>query len=277
MIEHILKDKLNCGKIRPARGGGRCRFYDTDRGNFFVKIAKASELSMLEAELKGLKLIEETETVRVPHPFLSGKTGAASYLVAEALDLRPHTPSSQQELGRQLARLHSTEGPEKFGLDFDNTIGLTPQVNTWTSSWVEFFKTNRLEFQLGMIKEKYDDADLLEKGEKLLDRLPEYFRGLEIKPSLLHGDLWGGNTASLRCGRPVVFDPACYWGHHEADLAMMEMFGGFTSDFFDAYHEAIPKSPGFDGRNKLYQLYHYLNHYLLFGGSYRRSCLSLLD
>ena len=232
---------------------------------------------MLEAEFKGLKLMDEINAVRVPRPFLSGKTDTISYLVVEALELKPHNQASQEKLGRQLARLHLAEGPSEFGLDFDNTIGLTPQVNPWTSSWVEFYRKYRLEFQLEKIEEKYGDAELLKKSEKLLDRLPELFEGLEIRPSLLHGDLWGGNTASIPGGDPVVYDPACYWGHHEADLGMTGMFGGFTSAFFDAYHEAIPKQPGFEERNKLYELYHYLNHYLLFGGAYRNRCLSLLD
>ena len=114
-------------------------------------------------------------------------------------------------------------------------------------------------------------------ADRLLDHLEELFNGLEIIPSLLHGDLWGGNTAALEEGIPVVYDPACYYGHHEADLSMMNMFGGFSSYFYGAYHEVIPKSPGFEPRNHLYQLYHYLNHYLLFGASYRGSCVRILN
>ncbi len=277
MSEHriieILKSQLHCGQIYSAKGSGSLQFYDTDQGNFFVKISKSS----LEGEFKGLKLIEKTETVRVPHPHLFGKEENFFYLIVEALDLLPHTQASQEKLGRQLAHLHLVEGPDKYGLDFDNTLGLTPQTNPWTDSWIEFFREHRLSFQLKLIKEKYSDDKLQKLGEQLLDKLPEYFKGVQIRPSLLHGDLWGGNTAALADGTPVVYDPACYFGHHEADLSMMGMFGGFTRDFFDAYHEAIPQSPGFDERIKLYQLYHYLNHYLLFGEAYRSFCQAILE
>ena len=59
----------------------------------------------------------------------------------------------------------------------------------------------------------------------------------------------------------VIFDPASFYGHHEFDLAIAEMFGGFTQHFYDAYHRVIPKAPGFDVRLKLYLLFHYLNHW----------------
>lgn len=276
MSEHkiidLLKSRLGCQKIHPSG-----QFYHTDRGDFFVKAGKGSDYKRLQGEAGCLELIEKTSDLRVPHPFLSGKEGDFSFLIVEAFDLRPHTRKSHKMLGRQLAEMHLKQGREKFGLGFDNTIGATYQINTWSESWCRFFSKYRLEFQLKMIDEKYRDAELAQAGKKLLLRLPEYFKGLEIKPSLLHGDLWSGNTACLPDGTPVVYDPASYWGHHEADLSMMGMFGGFSQDFFDAYHEILPKEAGFSERIQLYRLYHYLNHYLIFGLSYRRACLDLLN
>lgn len=159
----------------------------------------------------------------------------------------------------------------------DNTIGTTPQKNPWTEDWVDFFIHQRLEFQLLLAEKRYGDSEIRKKGERFLEKYPSFFEGLEIVSSLLHGDLWSGNTAADLEGNPVVYDPAVYYGHHEADFGILLMFGGFTSDFHTAYRELIPREPGFEERQLGYQLYHYLNHYNLFGSSYRPSCMSILD
>ncbi len=242
-----------------------------------MKYALNQRLKMLEAEARGLQIIAETHTVRVPRVELTGVSGNKAFLIMEHLPLHPHTASSQEVLGRQLAALHGARGSDRFGLDFDNTIGLTPQINTWSHHWVSFLKDHRLGFQLKAIEKKYGDTKIKEAGERLLEKLDTFFEGIDVWPSLLHGDLWSGNTAALTDGTPVIYDPACYYGHHEADLSMMSLFGGFSSHFFDAYHERLPKQAGFEERSQLYQLYHVLNHYLLFGGSYRGSALSLLS
>lgn len=276
----IFKEKLHCLHVTLQSSStsslNQFQLYHTDRGDFFVKISQASDFSMLEAEGKGLALIEKTETIRVPHPHLWGIHESSAYLAVEFLELGSHTAHSQELLGRNLAMMHLAPGSEKFGLDHDNTIGMTPQINRWTTSWVDFYRQYRLEIQLKMIEEKYGDSDLLRMAGPLLDHFSELFNGIEVKPSLLHGDLWGGNTAALADGTPVIYDPACYYGHHEADLSMMGMFGGFSSEFFGAYHELIPAASGLEERVLVYQLYHYLNHYLLFGKSYRAACVRIL-
>lgn len=242
-----------------------------------MKLSEAAGLHMLQGEALGLELMEKTGAMRVPKPFLSGVAGRQAYLILEHLSMVPHSNQSQEHLGRQLAKMHLCKGPEQFGLDVDNTIGLTPQINTWNDSWIEFYRLHRLGYQLKQIESKYQDHDLIRMSEALLDRLSRYFEGIEVRPSLLHGDLWGGNTAALKDGTPVIYDPACYYGHHEADLSMTNMFGGFSSHFYGAYHELIPRADGLEERNRLYQLYHYLNHYLLFGSSYRSSCINILN
>lgn len=106
-------------------------------------------------------------------------------------------------------------------------------------------------------------------------KIPEMFCNLEIIPALLHGDLWAGNVAEDDAG-PIVFDPACFYGHSEFELAIAMMFGGFSSSFFSAYHSKIPKAPGFEKRNKLYQLFNYINHWNHFGTGYRGSTLNVM-
>jgi len=142
---------------------------------------------------------------------------------------------------------------------------------------VDFFTRHRLQYQLDIAKIKYpSDINLHEAGARLLKILPSFFEGVTITPSLLHGDLWTGNFATSEDGKPIIYDPATYWGHSEAELGIMKMFGGFSYSVFEEYHKIIPKAPGFEERQALYTLYHYLNHLNLFGASYSTSALSIM-
>lgn len=159
----------------------------------------------------------------------------------------------------------------QFGFAVDNTIGGTPQPNGWTDNWVDFYREKRLKHQLNLA----EDAQLSKMGAILCDNLESLFQGIEVKPSVLHGDAWSGNITSVD-GEPCVFDPATYYGHHEAEFGM-SWCAGFSGTFWTAYHSVLPKAPGWTDRHDLYTLYHYLNHYNLFGGSYYNSCLQILQ
>lgn len=282
IITQALHEKLGCKEIHnlthsPHGVLNQCFTYETDKGKFFVKVNSEYGVSMYAAEAKGLQSIKETETLRVPTPHYYGQGAGHSFLILEYLNMSTHTPVSQRELGMKLAQMHLLRGVGQFGYDIDNTIGTTPQINAWSEAWVAFFIEHRLEYQLNLAEKKYGDSEIRRKGEKFISFFPRFFVGVNVSPSLLHGDLWGGNTAADENGNPVVYDPAVYYGHHEADFGILLMFGGFTSDFHQAYRELIPKEPGFEERQLGYQLYHYLNHYNLFGSSYRPSCLSILE
>ena len=106
--------------------------------------------------------------------------------------------------------------------------------------------------------------------------MSSFFSNIEVFPSLLHGDLWSGNMAQVG-DDPVVFDPASFYGHHEYDLAIGKMFGGFGGEFHKSYHAVIPKQEGFETRSELYQLFHYLNHWNHFGDGYRAQSLSIIQ
>ncbi|EFJ43176.1 hypothetical protein VOLCADRAFT_66217, partial [Volvox carteri f. nagariensis] len=161
----------------------------------------------------------------------------------------------------------------QFGFPVDNTIGGTPQINTWSYDWEEFFRDRRLQPQLQMT----GDTQLKRMGENLCSNLHTFFEGIEVRPSVLHGDLWSGNIGSVG-GQPAVFDPATYYGHHEAEFGMSWCAGegGFSPAFYSAYHDLIPRAPGFERRAELYRLYHYLNHLNLFGDSYYPQCATIL-
>lgn len=283
-ISKALKNKIGCKQATSINETGfkspisQFFIYETDKGLFFVKVSDNSDIDPFVAEAKGLEALAETETIRVPLPYYYGYYEEQCFLILEHLNLRPHTAETQELLGRKLAELHLyPPRSERFGFEMDGTIGTTKQKNLWNEDWIAFFRDCRLSYQLRLVEEKYGDEELIKRGEKLLDKLDSYFSEVTITPSLLHGDLWNGNSAVDEEGNPVLYDPAAYYGHSEADLSIAKMFGGFVPAFFSAYHELIPKSSGFEERQQLYQLYHYLNHYVIFGGSYRPACLSIFD
>jgi fructosamine-3-kinase len=203
--------------------------------------------------------------VRVPQPLCSGTAAGQAFLVLEYLELRGHGDAAL--LGTQLAQLHRVP-QSRFGWAHDNWIGSTPQPNGWRHQWVAFWREQRLGFQLQLAAQNGYGGALQRDGEALLAGLDAFFDGYVPAPSLLHGDLWGGNHGFLADGSPVIFDPATYVGDRECDLAMSELFGGFAPAFHAAYREAWPLDPGYAARRTLYNLYHVLNHANLFGGGY---------
>jgi fructosamine-3-kinase len=233
---------------------------------YFVKINQASQLAMFEAEALGLKQMFATKTIRVPQPICWGIAEKSSYLVLEWLEFsRGGTDQSWEEMGRKLAAMHAYRGSDRFGWERNNTIGSTPQINTWTANWAEFFAQHRIGYQLKLAKKK--GGNFPEPNE-VIDRVYQVLENLNPQPSLVHGDLWSGNAAITESGEPVILDPATYWGDREVDLAMTELFGGFPAGFYRGYNAAWPLDPGYQKRKTLYNLYHILNHFNLFGGGY---------
>ena len=244
-----------------------------DQHRFFVKLNDAKRLPMFEAEAAGLQEILASHTVRAPQPLCHGVADDRAYLVLEHLDLRAHGDAAA--LGRQLAQMHLP--PQAyFGGPRDNTLGSTPQPNTQTASWINFWREQRLGYQLRLAAQNGYGGKLQTQGEKLLAGLDAFFTDYQPQASLLHGDLWGGNHGYLADGTPVIFDPAVYYGDRETDLAMTELFGGFAPAFYAAYREAWPLDAGYAERKTLYNLYHILNHANLFGGGYAAQALRMV-
>ncbi len=242
--------------------------------HYFIKFNQNQRLDMFEAEAAGLAEIEKSQTIRVPHVIASGIEGKQSYLILENLVLT--MGGSAQELGQLLAKMHQYTAP-KFGWYRNNTIGSTTQANTQTMSWVDFWREQRIGFQLNLLKQNGATQSLLKKGESLLNNLDSFFTGYNVQASLLHGDLWSGNYGYLMNGEPVIFDPAVYYGDREADMAMTELFGGFPADFYSAYNAVWPLDAGYETRKTLYNLYHILNHANLFGGGYVIQSENMID
>ncbi|HUO44060.1 MAG TPA: fructosamine kinase family protein [Burkholderiales bacterium] len=262
---------------RQAIGGGCINTaYRVGNGGrvFFVKTNAPQNHDMFAAEAAGLREIAHSGTMRVPQPVCDGCNDEASWLVLEYIEFGGG--GNGRALGERLAAMHRVTAAG-FGWQRDNTIGATPQINAWCDDWLEFWRRHRLGFQLRLAAENGAPRRMVERGERLLADCAPLLAGREIAPSLLHGDLWGGNTAVDTHGDPVLFDPAVYYGDREADLAMTELFGGFGRDFYAAYDAAYPRAPGYPARRTFYNLYHVLNHFNLFGGGYAQQAAAMIE
>lgn len=277
--EHIAAATGTSFKLQGQRpvGGGCINEAYRLRGaeqEYFVKLNRADGLAMFEAEAQGLSEMAATDTIRVPLPVCSGVAGGRAFLVLEHLDLSGRPDAAL--LGQQLAALHRVQRP-RHGWDRDNTIGSTPQLNTESDDWLEFWREQRLGFQLQLADRQGYGGALQRKGRAVSAALDALLADHRPPASLLHGDLWGGNCAGDAAGRPVIYDPAVYYGDRETDLAMTELFGGFGAAFMTAYNDAYPLESGYETRKTLYNLYHILNHLNLFGGGYGSQAEAMMD
>ncbi len=246
-------------------GGGRC---------YFVKFNSANLLDMFEAEAEGLREIAGADAVHVPQPVITGVCDGQAYLVMEYLETGGS--GDMHTFGEQLAQMHRYTR-ERFGWHRDNTIGSTPQPNAWNSDWITFWREQRLGFQLDLAHRHGAGNSLYDRGQQLIEHVADFFTDYQPVASVLHGDLWSGNYAFTRNGEAVIFDPAVYFGDREADLAMTELFGGFSRAFYAGYDAVWPIDPGYAVRKTFYNLYHILNHFNLFGGGYASQAQRMID
>ncbi len=242
----------------------------SDGRTVFVKHKADAPSGMFAAEAAGLAFLKQARSeLIIPAPLYWSE----SSLVLE--NLTPSASDQSEALGRALAQLHTpvTQAP---GAAFDGFIGTLPQKNTpldlrpTTLDWPSFFVQRRLLPQLEMQAARHLISRRLRgELETLLSNLGRFFPA-DIQICPLHGDLWSGNHMFTQSG-PAIFDPAPYYGHHEVDLAMMDLFGGYSQRCYQSYHEMIPQQPGDKERLALYQLYPLLVHVNLFGGGYVNS------
>lgn len=262
-------------EFRSISGGCINQSYVLSDGQqqYFLKLNRPETAPMFEAEAAGLREIATTQTITVPTVICTGTTDQHAYLALSYLDLADRSSPAWEKLGAELAALHRFNPGQRFGWHWNNTIGSTPQINDWSSSWIDFFTTQRLGYQFQLATNQggrfSGQQQLLAKLPQILDHQPQ--------PSIVHGDLWSGNAGFTRSGLPVIFDPATYWGDREVDLAMTELFGGFPQAFYAGYQAVYPLVAGYERRKLVYNLYHLLNHYNLFGGSYQNQANGLID
>lgn len=256
--------------------GGGCvaqtyRVKTAENNSYFVKKGMQNSNALL-CEANGLRALAATQSVCVPQVIFVDE----DLLVLEYISSGIQEPDFFENFGEQLALMHKNTATY-FGFFEDNFIGNTLQINTQTPSWEIFYIEYRLRYQLDLLKSKGLLTKILSVFNLNLEEIvTEVLAGSEEPPALLHGDLWSGNYMANEQGSPCIFDPAVYYGHREAELAMTQLFGGFPSTFYRSYEKAYPLKQGWEKRQALYKLYHILNHINLFGSSYLQSAESIV-
>ncbi|WP_299364320.1 fructosamine kinase family protein [Winogradskyella sp.] len=263
---------------RPLSGGDTASVLKLDtskKSSYILKCSRVNgSINMFEAEANGLNLIAKSNTIATPEVFDFGIQKDTAFLLMENIVSKSPTSEDYSKLGFQLSRLHDCTS-ENFGLDNDNFIGSLEQQNTPSKDWINFYSKHRLSAQLDLALKK----GLLSTSEiPSIDDIKSCLQSFchKVKPSLLHGDLWGGNFIIAEDGTPYLIDPSVYYGHSEIDIAMSKLFGGFSSSFYEAYHSEKPISDSFKERIELYQLYYLLVHLNVFGNSYYGSVKRIL-
>lgn len=251
------------------------KIIDKNGRAYFLKI-NSSPKDLFIKEANGLKELRKENAIRVPEVILCKE----DFLLTEFIEQRSRSINFFEDFGRRFAQLHKCTG-SKFGFYENNYIGSNPQINipdkNEENNWVEFYFNKRILFQYKLAEKNGYATDELRKGISTLEKKIEDIIGYSAgSPSLLHGDLWGGNYIADENGDACLIDPAVYYGHREADLAMTKLFGGFSSEFYNSYNETFPLKPGYDYRENVYKLYHVLNHLNLFGGGYYSQAAAII-
>ena len=240
----------------------------TEAGDFFIErlSAEGTGIERFRAEQDGLLRIMETQSIVTAQPITCGVVDGHSYLILTHTPLAVH--GDWLEAGRQIAEMHSHTSDKGYGFEHTTFCGDTPQNNNWSNHWAHFFSEQRIAPLLTQLEMR---GDGIRGRERILARCQTRLLGHQPEASLLHGDLWSGNIAfrpDVESSRPVVFDPACYYGDAETDLAMTELFGRFPEAFYKGYQSVRSIDDGYAMRRPVYQLYHVLNHAVLFGNHY---------
>ncbi len=261
-----------------AVGGGcinEARLLKTTAGKYFIKYNSSAIFpGMFEKEAAGLKILSDTNTLVVPEIIGSEESGKHAFLLLQYIENGIPPKNFWIEFGTELATLHRNTN-ELFGLDYDNYIGSLVQSNKRNTDFYGFFISERIEPQL---REARNKGALSQSDTRYFDSLFSSLKNIipPEKPALIHGDLWSGNFMVTSGGSPCIIDPAVYYGHREADIAMTQLFGGFPPGFYDAYNQAWPMEKGWQQRIDVFNLYSLLVHVNLFGGSYVGQVLRII-
>ena len=280
-IESLLSEQkgthVSINETRTVGGGcinEACRL-KTSKGNYFLKYNSASAFpAMFEKEAAGLKMLSGTKTIPVPGVVLHGEAGKYGFLLLQYIESGNANHEFWIEFGTKLADLHR-HTHTFFGLDHDNYIGSLVQKNNPHPDFCSFFILQRIE---PLLKEARNKGAFSLGDTRYFDSL---FRTLHNiippeKPSLVHGDLWSGNFIVSNESKPCLVDPAVYYGHREADIAMSLLFGGFDPEFYEAYNRTWPMEKGWQKRTDILNLYPLLVHVNLFGGGYAGQVLRII-
>lgn len=273
-IESIIGKKIV--SMTPLSGGMIAEVYQINFADGETVVAKAAHKgnATLDTEGKMLDYLKQHSNLPVPSVLHSEKT----LLIMSYIENQGGISNSvQEDAAHHLAALHRVTA-DQFGLAFDTLIGSLQQPNPLYENWIDFFREQRLIY---MAEVAQNAGQLLPKLRKRIERfatrLEDYLYEPDM-PSLIHGDMWGGNILALNSKIAGFVDPAIYYAHPEIELAFSTLFGTFGQTFFDVYNNLRPIEPDFfEERRHIYNLYPLLVHVHLFGSGYVAQVDSILD
>ena len=277
-LEKALSERLNTNitidRVTAAHGGciNQAFLLHATQFTWFLKRNSASYEDMFAAEMDGLETLAQATAFKVPRALFYGSYGSVSYLLMDYLALEGAI--AERAFAAALREMHDTQGTQ-YGYHRDNYIGASAQFNNRHDSWFDFFMQERLERQVRMLSDNGNGQDLQRLWPDFYRACETLFTNYQPAASLLHGDLWQGNVGQVD-GVPSIYDPACYFGDAETDLAMLELFGHPSQRFYETYDNGRDIPPGRDIRKHCYNLYHILNHANLFGGGYLNQAKRLI-
>lgn len=276
-LKEIYKHDINLISSSPVGGGDINEAYkfSTSAGDFFVKKNSATLYpKMFQREAQGIKLLTKANEIQLPEVIATSEDENVAFLILKFIESSSKAANFWDDFGTQLANLHKHTA-DYFGLDQNNYIGSLPQSNRKHDKWADFFREERLEVQVKKARDSGSlGTDTVRAFDKFYARLDNLFP--DEQPALIHGDLWGGNYMVGESGKAVIIDPAVYYGHREMDIAMSQLFGGFSSEYYDAYNQQFPLEKGWHQRVDYCNLYPLMVHVNLFGSSYLYSVKSIL-
>ncbi|WP_213993808.1 fructosamine kinase family protein [Sodalis sp. dw_96] len=273
LAENFTRDEIHERRELPGGELHRAWYLRYGSHEIFVKSDSRELLQKFTNEADQLDMLGRSKTVRVPKIYGVGSERDNSFLIMEYIAKRPFDAHGAYCLGQQLAKLHQWSEQPQFGLDFDNDLSTLTQPNAWQRRWSIFFAEQRIGWQLQLAAEKgliYGDID------RIIARTEELLHEHQPQPSLLHGDLWPDNCANS-AGGSFLYDPACYWGDRECDLAMLPLYPELRPQIYDGYQSIWPLDRGFIRRQPVYQLYYLLNRANLFGDQHINVAGQALD
>ncbi|CAK8684798.1 unnamed protein product [Clavelina lepadiformis] len=283
-MEDLLKEEFGSNELRSIGNAGvkrrakrNANVFSLNGEKVFVKCnALKGSRTMYEGEYVSLTKLGHVNVVKAPKPIKVFGRGDNSFFVMEYLEINP--------VIKNAARRRTSQFVDKFGFDVSTSCGLVSTNNEWVDDWLTFYARNRLKPQIDLVVSTFQDRKVTSFWSGIERLLPKIFTDdLNIIPSLLHGDFWEGNIGEIvNTGKTeaesqlCIFDPASFYGHSEFDLALLHLHGGFHSEFFEAYHNILPKLPGFEKRLKVYMLFHILNGWNHFGSGFQTSTIALM-